>query len=29
LRPMACLVECPQLAKADKELRNRKSQFDP
>jgi hypothetical protein len=28
LRPMACLVECPQSAKAD-ERRNPKSQFDP
>jgi hypothetical protein len=26
---VACLVECPQLARADKERRNPKSQFDP
>jgi hypothetical protein len=26
---MACLVECPQVAEADKERRNPKSQFDP
>jgi hypothetical protein len=29
LRPMACLVECPQLPKADIERGNPKSQFDP